>query len=187
MISNNYGESWSQPIILNSLDTPQLEGMIPTYWYLADKMEHLYDDWYRVHLQFYSQSDYGSSVLGNGPQTGGMIYYTSIDINFGFLSVENDVQMYSVDSVLQQNYPNPFNPETRISFSLPEDGEVSLGIYNLRGQLVKKIAQGFYRRGEHHVVWNGTDWSNQMVASGVYFAKITTGSVSETRKMLLLK
>ncbi len=93
------------------------------------------------------------------------------------------------------NYPNPFNPTTTISFSLPEDGDVELSIYNVKGQKVKDLSPSLYHaelvevRGKtrYSVVWNGTNENNQPVSSGVYLCKIKAGDQESVKRMLLLK
>jgi len=89
---------------------------------------------------------------------------------------------------LEQNYPNPFwsgatsrpagNPSTMISFQLPVDGEVSLVIYNLQGQVVKEVVNGKYESGKHSLVWDGRNESGTRVASGVYVYRLKAGDPS---------
>jgi len=89
---------------------------------------------------------------------------------------------------LTGNYPNPFNPSTSISFSLPASGPVSLGVYNLKGQLVKiLLSDAELASGPHSVIWDGTDARGQMVSSGLYFCRLSTVRHTSTRKMLLAK
>lgn len=83
---------------------------------------------------------------------------------------------------LSAAYPNPFNPVTTISFYLPEATRVSLTIFNVRGELVASLVDGFVEEGDHNVVWNGRN-----AASGMYFYRLATQDFSETRKMILLK
>jgi hypothetical protein len=83
---------------------------------------------------------------------------------------------------LAQNYPNPFNPTTRISFTLPSEGYISLAIYNLLGEKVATLAEMDMESGAHEFTWNA---ANQ--ASGVYFYTLKSGSFSETKKLLLMK
>ncbi len=193
MISNDYGDTWSYPIILDSVEIAELEEMIPTYWYIADCMEYLGNDWYRIYLFFFDQNDYGSFVLGNGPNTGGYLCYTSIDIEFDYdpppdppLGLDDHLVIVP-ESLLEQNYPNPFNPETTIRYRLPVASQVRLEIYNLRGELIKTIVDEYKSAGEYMAVWNGNNRDNRRVASGIYLYRLTIGNQSETRKMLLLK
>jgi hypothetical protein len=88
---------------------------------------------------------------------------------------------------LRQNHPNPFNPATTISFTLPDDAQVDLSIYNLQGQLVKTMVSEALDAGIKAVVWNGTDASGNPVASGVYFYRLRAGKSVMTKKMILLK
>ena len=97
------------------------------------------------------------------------------------------------DAVVQnsfslQNYPNPFNPQTNINYSIPEEGNVELSVYNIKGQKVKTLVNEPQISGEHTVVWNGTNKQNKRVASGVYFYKLEINdSKLLINKMLLLK
>jgi hypothetical protein len=88
---------------------------------------------------------------------------------------------------LAKNHPNPFNPETKINFSLAKNGNVSLEVYNIKGQLIKTLQNGYTDAGEHSVVWIGDDENGQKVTSGIYFYRLQTENMSKTRKMLLLK
>jgi len=67
---------------------------------------------------------------------------------------------------LAQNYPNPFNPSTQISFALSEAGEVTLAIYSMNGQLVKRLVAGEMSAGRHSFVWEATDERGLRVAAG---------------------
>jgi hypothetical protein len=88
---------------------------------------------------------------------------------------------------LSQNYPNPFNPQTTISFTLAGRSHVDLRIYDVNGALVRALVNETQAPGAYHVKWDGRDDNGRVVASGVYFYKLTAGSFSQTRKMVLLK
>ena len=83
---------------------------------------------------------------------------------------------------LLQNYPNPFNPITNISYSLPRSGYVSLIIYNILGDEVARLVDGFQQSGEYNAIWNASN-----VSSGIYFYRLNSGVFTETKKMVLLK
>jgi hypothetical protein len=85
------------------------------------------------------------------------------------------------------NYPNPFNPTTTIAFALDRATDIRLEIYNILGQRVKTLASGRYNAGFHTIRWNGTDDAGQIVASGVYFSRLTGDKRQSTRKMMLLR
>lgn len=92
-----------------------------------------------------------------------------------------------LNTVLNSNYPNPFNPETTISYTLGENQQVRLDIYNVKGQLVRTLVNENKAAGNHRVLWNGLDKQNQPVSSGIYYYKMTAGKYSSSKKMILLK
>ncbi len=93
-------------------------------------------------------------------------------------------QVYNL-TLLHNAYPNPFNPETKIDFSVKDNEEAILTIYNIKGQIVKKF-QAFHS-GEHSVVWNGTDNNHNNVCSGLYFYRLESNSYAEIKKIILMK
>ena len=88
---------------------------------------------------------------------------------------------------LAPNYPNPFNPSTTIRYDLPEGGEVSLWIYDVTGQQVRELAEGYHSAGSYHVVWDGRDDQGILVANGVYLYELRAGDYRAIRKMVLMK
>ena len=84
--------------------------------------------------------------------------------------------------ILNQNYPNPFNPSTIIKFGLPEAADVNLIVYNVLGQRVMTLTDGFLNAGYHSVIFNANN-----LTSGVYIYKLQTPNFIQTKKMLLLK
>ena len=83
---------------------------------------------------------------------------------------------------LEQNYPNPFNPTTEIAFSLPEASSVTLEVFNIKGQKVAILADGWYGAG-HHII----NFDAGMYSSGVYLYRLVAGENSLIKKMILLK
>ena len=88
---------------------------------------------------------------------------------------------------LSQNYPNPFNASTTIAYGLPQDCDLSLAIYDLKGRLVKDIYSGRQAAGYHSSQWTGTNNRGQNVASGLYFIVLQTPESRFARKALILK
>jgi hypothetical protein len=86
------------------------------------------------------------------------------------------------NTILGVATPNPFNPTTSINFSLAHTGPVDLSIFDVQGRLVTRLVGGVRGAGDHSVAWNASG-----VASGIYFYRLTAGSFSETRKLVLLK
>ena len=91
------------------------------------------------------------------------------------------------ESALQQNYPNPFNPSTTIRYAVPTDGYVSLKVYNVLGQQVTTLVDGFQQAGVKSVPWDGTNDSGEPVAGGLYLYKLTSGNEVRIQRMVLLK
>jgi hypothetical protein len=108
-----------------------------------------------------------------------------LDLN-QVMEAEDSIQLHSITFNLK-NYPNPFNPETTISFELSKPGDVVLNIYNLKGELVKRLINNQMSNGKHSIVWDGKDNNGTICSSGVYFYKIESNGRVEVKKMLLLK
>ena len=104
------------------------------------------------------------------------------------LGVEDDLEAaVPTQSELLQNYPNPFNASTKISYRLTEAATTSLEIFNLRGELVHSLVNEVQSPGSYQVDWDGTDSEGTEVSSGLYFCRLTSGEVSQTQKMSLLR
>lgn len=89
---------------------------------------------------------------------------------------------------LDQNFPNPFNPSTTIRFSIPSQQKVSVEIYDITGQVVKKLVDSeLLSAGTFTVEWNGKDVLGSSVASGTYFARLTTDNFMRTIKLNMVK
>jgi hypothetical protein len=88
---------------------------------------------------------------------------------------------------LEQNYPNPFNPVTKINYRLAKRTEVRLGIYNIKGQIIKLLVDMKQNPGKYSVIWNGKDGQGRPVASGIYLLKIKADAYSKVRKMMLVR
>ena len=88
---------------------------------------------------------------------------------------------------LLTNYPNPFNPTTTISFSIQNESNVAISIYDIKGQKVKNLTV-ILSGDERSASWNGNDESDKPVSSGIYFYKLKVNGTTEAiKKCLLLK
>lgn len=103
-------------------------------------------------------------------------------VNSILLKTENDLPQVPNNLILFQNYPNPFNSSTKIKYVLPVSSRVSLRVYNLIGQEVINVFEGYQNTGEYEIV---LDFKNFM--SGVYFFVLKTDYQSLAKKMILLK
>jgi hypothetical protein len=88
---------------------------------------------------------------------------------------------------LAQNFPNPFNQQTLIKFQLDNDGEHSLSIYNMKGELVRCISQGIKPAGTYNCTWDGKDANGIVVASGIYWCHLKQQERQARIKLLLIK
>lgn len=86
-----------------------------------------------------------------------------------------------------RNYPNPSNPSTTIRFSLTEAQNVSVEIFNVKGQKVKTLVNQMLSKGTHGLVWNGTSDEQNTVSTGVYFYKIVCDKETVVRKLMFVK
>ena len=108
-----------------------------------------------------------------------------VTLTVGYVGSEPDV--LPVVTKLHGNYPNPFNPATTIEFSIQNESNINLTIFNIKGQKIKSLVNESISAGEHSVLWNGRDTNDKQVSSGIYFYKMKAGDYQKVRKMLLLK
>ena len=87
---------------------------------------------------------------------------------------------------LGHNYPNPFNPATVIPYELAASAHVRLEVFNLLGQRVATLMDGYQAAGAHTAVWTATDAAGQAVAAGVYLYRLTVDSQQQTGRMVLV-
>ena len=83
---------------------------------------------------------------------------------------------------MEQNYPNPFNPSTKIRYYLPEDGNIKLEIYNINGQLVNILYNGYKTKGEYI-----TEFNAENLPAGIYLCRLVTQRITKIIKMIYLK
>jgi hypothetical protein len=94
----------------------------------------------------------------------------------------NNETLIPKDYSLGQNYPNPFNPTTKIEFSIPKNGNVTLKIYDILGKEIETLIDKNMSAGNYTVDFNGA-----RLSSGTYFYQISSGNFSQTKKMILVK
>ena len=134
---------------------------------------------------------------------GRAIIYNPIDgelstTAFEFASTPSEVIVASVEAtkikinlaneyMLMSSYPNPFNPETTISYELTQSGSVDLAVYNMLGQKVSTLINGFVDAGSYKSVWNGLDINGAEMPSGIYMLRLTSANNSISEKVTLLR
>ena len=95
---------------------------------------------------------------------------------------QENTEIVPLEITLFQNYPNPFNSSTIIKYSVPLEGQVTIELYNVIGELIKTLADGFYSTGIHTVNLSSDD-----LPSGIYLYKMKTGIKSLTKKLIIIK
>ena len=192
-VSNDNGRTWSDPIFLNGVETPEMQDEIPEFPYLGSEVDFIGQDENgnnigRIHVMYLDDDTYGSSIQGIGQATGGTMKYMAIDVTFTNAPTDNqDNNVAPNVAMLSQNYPNPFNPTTTINYNVAKSGDVKLNVYNVKGQLVKTLVNSAQTVGLNQVVWNGDDNAGNRVSSGVYFYKLENAGRTEMKKMVLMK
>jgi hypothetical protein len=83
---------------------------------------------------------------------------------------------------LNQNYPNPFNSSTIIQFRLPEESDINIKLFNVLGENIQTITDGYYSKGEHSI-----NFSSGKLSSGIYLYKLQTETNSLTKKLIIIK
>ena len=101
--------------------------------------------------------------------------------------LSNESVIIPIHFGIQSNYPNPFNPETTINYSIPQLAWVSLSIFDVKGELVLNIFEGFINPGNYSVNWNGNNYRNQQMPTGIYFSILRSNENLVSHKLLLMK
>jgi hypothetical protein len=125
-----------------------------------------------------------TSYVGAFGEVNWLLSWTALD-QLGYATfIEEELISSQIpsDFSLTQNYPNPFNPTTRIRFSLPKASDIKLTIYNILGQQVELLVDGFRNAGTYEVNWNASN-----LPSGIYIYTIQSENIHITKKMTLLK
>ena len=110
------------------------------------------------------------------PETGGATSWASS----GWF--DESIESLPESAELLACYPNPFNPVTTFRYNLPSNCRIELGIFNLMGQKVATLIDGYQSAGQKSIKWNASH-----LASGIYFYRLTAGDKVFTKRMTLLK
>ncbi len=116
-------------------------------------------------------------IIGSDMNTG--LYVLKMGVPFGIQTISNEVPS---SFSLEQNYPNPFNPSTKIKFSVAEQKQVELKVFDITGREISTLVNQQLKPGIYEYDWNASN-----LPSGVYLYKLASGSFSSTKKMVLVK
>ena len=106
-------------------------------------------------------------------------------VESGVIGINGNTNEIPSQYMLQQNYPNPFNPSTMIEYSLPVSSQVTIKMYNILGVEVKELVNEIKSAGSYSFRLNENITSG--LSSGIYYYKMTAGSFTDTKKMILIK
>jgi hypothetical protein len=167
---NNYGEIW-----LINIDEEGEEIWNQTYSFgaacLSSSIQYIEDNGYIVVGSFLPV---GSECM------------SCLMMRLNLEEVTYDENLILCENYKLDNFPNPFNPSTTIKFSIQLDSKVELSIYNIKGQIIKTIANDEFTKGSHSIVWDGSDINMKPVSSGVYYYKLNVNGKNEAVKRCLL-
>lgn len=185
---------WSDVAYLNANPTSEdyyseLNSMNPCYIYPVDELEWVeggieFEPTLNVPIMFYDSYSYFNDVTPP-IEFPGTIIYAQLTLNPGNNSSPEDAVLPSEISL--SNYPNPFNPETIIKYEIIIPGDVTLEVFNPKGQKIRTLINDFRAADEYEVSWNGKDNAGNSCASGLYFYKLKTSSQTRVKKMILMK
>jgi len=119
--------------------------------------------------------------------TGNRIEFAIIKIGLSTTDVKASKNDLPSIFQLEQNYPNPFNPTTKINYAVKEFSHIRIAVYNILGQEVATLVNGELATGRYSIDWNGMNYNNEAISSGIYFYRMTAGNYVETKKMILIK
>jgi len=172
--SVDYGVTWSAAEIAYSVMGEA------NYWPNIAEVETV-ADLATVHFMSYYDEIPGTNILGENSVSPGIWKYNTVGFNFTPVSVENDGVVVDNFS-LEQNYPNPFNPSTTIKYSVPDKGNVTIKVYDMLGAEVATLINVTQEAGSYEINFDASKLS-----SGMYIYRLNAGTVSLSKKMMLLK
>jgi hypothetical protein len=129
----------------------------------------------------------GSFTMAGGHLSTGFAQWSGDPTEFtGEVSAVPDGEP-SLPRLLGGAFPNPFNPRTEVFFIVPEMGSIEIGIFDLRGNQIRRLVHGSFDAGSYSRAWNGLDDSGRSLPSGIYFARMLTGNRMEAIKLTLVR
>ncbi|RLC44372.1 MAG: hypothetical protein DRH57_09245, partial [Candidatus Cloacimonadota bacterium] len=168
--------------VMFTISAYDVDSEIQFSWFIDDENQEISDSIFTY--TFIEEGGYEvKSVVSDEEYSVETVWHVTVEA----VSVDNNVVVI-YQTKLYQNTPNPFNPETKICFDIKDNNsDVSLAIYDIKGQLVKRLVKRNYNRGKYSVIWNGKDNNEKDVPSGIYFFKMEMDKFSNVKKCILLK
>jgi hypothetical protein len=179
---NNLPENWSSSICFDSCLPGWVDSATTSSEYGSSPLQP--NETRLVALHIFPLTNIGT---GYAQMQAGTLRNPNDRVTVDFTAIVNPTSVEDANTVvdnyyLAQNYPNPFNPSTKINFGLKNSGNVEISVYNILGNKVATLVNGFKSAGNHSVSFDASNLS-----SGIYFYKIVTSGFVQTRKMILEK
>ncbi|MCK5833813.1 T9SS type A sorting domain-containing protein [bacterium] len=193
-ITNYYDTTWTvAPAILNGYD-----GSVSTHNTFMGGQPCFggtgYGDTW--HQEIFDLSDYAMDTVivrfeigADGAGTARGWYIDDIIIvDFDTTGISENPIIWKPDCIKMGVHPNPFNAVANIEFSLPTEGRTTVEILDLTGRLVKKLSSEEYLSGGFYTRrWDGRDFAGNEVSSGIYLARVSSGRITSSKTLLLVK
>ncbi len=159
----NGQSQWSSPSYVDNVTSPYTDNNFGSSEFGVDKA--------RYSVEALDSYDYTSGFSNSVSVNGNTLWKNGTGCEYDI----NEYELYS-------NYPNPFNPTTTISYSIPENAEASIIVYNSNGEVVKEIVNKYHQVGRHNITLDMSEFS-----SGIYYYTLRSNQFVETKKMIYLK
>ncbi|MDD4224409.1 MAG: FlgD immunoglobulin-like domain containing protein [Candidatus Cloacimonetes bacterium] len=190
-LSSDQGAHWSEPAVLSGVANPELAGMTPMWVYPSDALLPLATpgptgDWKRLWLMFLDDHNWGAALPPSHEIDWGNVMYMALDLQFPTVSSPSE-EIPPVAAPSLQAFPNPFAADCFLAVSLPAKSSAEITVYNLRGQALRHLHQGWLPAGEVRFSWDGRDDQGREVPSGLYLLRLDAGSLSATRRVARIK
>lgn len=206
LVSNNYegtgtpwlqsGLNWNNAPVISGSPLASVGGVSLNSWVEMDVSAAVSGDGVYSFAIRNNSSDvvyYGSRESANQPQLVITTGSSQAALKFGSSAQTSKAGEFLSHEPLPKavwlsaNFPNPFNLQTTFEYALPEAAQVKLVVYNIRGQHVRTLVDGWEAAGVKMVGWDGRDEFGQEVGSGLYFVRLTTATHVITQKLTLQK
>ena len=170
--------SWQMPLMDRGLSGFRIYRKGEAYAELPDPSLRYFRDFSAVNdtLSYYIVALYGSVESA-----------ASNSVSVVISGVDNQDELSSVTPSQISISPNPFKTSANIELSLSKSAKTQVNIYNIRGQKVRTLFDDIMAKGTQILSWDGTDAQGNSVCAGVYLARIESGALKQSYKMILLK
>jgi hypothetical protein len=199
--SGLYRSNYVVPVELSNFNSSIFQNKVTLNWTTASEVnnsgfdvERKFDnsDWTKIAFLTGSgntteQTNYYYIDLISDLSYRGIVKYRLRQIDFdGTSSYSTEtsllINLIPKEYSLSQNYPNPFNPNTKIKFSIPFSGNVTIKVFDILGEEIQIVLNEFKNEGTYEI-----DFIPSQLTSGIYFYKIISGNFSDTKKMIFLQ